>query len=80
MALLLNGLETIELGSTAWRVVHNNNIGSVYSKTEVNSIIDSRTVDITFTDNTKGVVLKDRTTGTSYRLFVNNGVLDIEAV
>ena len=26
MAILTNGLETIELGATAWRVIHNNNV------------------------------------------------------
>jgi hypothetical protein len=36
--------------------------------------------DIEITDNTKGVILKDRTTGTRYRLKVDNGTLGIEAV
>jgi len=36
--------------------------------------------DIEITDNSKGVILKDRTTGTRYRLYVDNGTLGIEAV
>lgn len=36
--------------------------------------------DATFVDGTKGVVLTDRTTATQYRLFVNGGTLNIEAV
>lgn len=76
MAVLANGIETIELGSTAWRVVVNNNFSAVYTKAE----IDSRIADITFTDATKGIILTDRTTATEYRLYVNSGVLAIEAV
>ena len=76
MALLPNGIETIELGSTAWRIAINNNFEAIYTKTE----IDNRTVDTTFTNNTKGVVLRDRTAGTYFRLYVDNGVLSIEAV
>ena len=74
MALLSNGLETIELGSTAWRDVINNNIYQVYTKDE----IKNPDYDLQFTSGTQGPVLKDRTTGTRYRLFVDNGVLDIE--
>ena len=76
MATLGNGIETAELGSTAWRIIYNNNFEALYTKDE----IDNRTVDTTFTDSTKGVVLKDRTTDTLYSLFVNNGVLSIEVV
>jgi len=36
--------------------------------------------DIEFKSSSKGVILIDRTTGTKYRLYVDNGVLDIEAV
>ena len=36
--------------------------------------------DIEFTANTVGPVLIDRTTGTKYRLYVDNGVLSIETV
>ena len=106
MAVLANGLETIDLGSTAWRVVCNNNFENIYAKSELyvkddlyiktdlytqsqlytRTELDSRTVEVTHTEDsvysvaTKGIVLKDRTLGTSYRLFVDNGVLDIEAV
>lgn len=76
MATLANGLETVELGSTAWRVVYNNNFQALYTKSE----IDDRASDITFVNDTDGVVLKDRTSGTSYRLYVDGGVLSIEAV
>ena len=76
MAVLSNGIETIELGSTAWRIAINNNFEALYTKTEINN----RDVDMTFADETKGVVLKDRTTDTLYRLFVDNGTLSIEAV
>lgn len=76
MALLSNGLETIELGSTAWRDVINNNIYQLYTKDE----IKNPDFDHTYQTNSQGPVLTDRTTGTKYRLFVNNGVLDIETV
>ena len=36
--------------------------------------------DIYFPRENKGVVLKDRADGTRYRLYVNNGVCDVEAV
>lgn len=35
--------------------------------------------DLSVTDSAKGVVLKDRTTATNYRLYVDNGVLSVEA-
>jgi hypothetical protein len=76
MALLANGIETIELGSTAWRIVCNNNFSAIYTKDEV----DNRTSDITFTTDTTGVVLVDRTTANEYRLYVDSGVLNIELV
>lgn len=76
MAVLGNGLETAELGVTAWRVIYNNNFEALYTKTEINN----RDLDMTFTVATKGVILKDRTTSTLYRLYVNNGTLSIEAV
>jgi len=34
MAVLDNGLETIELGATAWRIILNNNIEKLYTKDE----------------------------------------------
>jgi hypothetical protein len=34
MALLANGLETLEIGATAWRLIVNANIEKLYSKTE----------------------------------------------
>ena len=82
MAVLANGIETMELGSTAWRVIVNANFSAVYTQDE----IDTRTVvvthneDIQFGVDTKGVVMIDRTTATSYRLYVDNGVLSIEAI
>lgn len=36
--------------------------------------------DIEVTDSTKGLILIDRTTGTKYRLYVDNGTLNIEPV
>ena len=106
MALLANGIETAELGSTAWRVVYNNNFANLYTKTEITTNYytkteittnhytkteittnyytktesNTRNADMTFTANTHGVVLKDRTAGTYFRLFVDDGVLSIEAV
>ena len=74
MALLPNGLETIELGSTGWREVINNNLHQIYTKTEIENPIN----DIRFSNNSKGVILKDRATSTNYRLYINNGVLEIE--
>ena len=36
--------------------------------------------DITITDSSKGVILKDRTTGTGYRLFIDNGMIGTESI
>jgi hypothetical protein len=36
--------------------------------------------DIAVTDANRGLILKDRTTGTSYRLFVNAGTLNVESI
>jgi hypothetical protein len=76
MAILPNGLETIDLGSTAWRDALNSNFEKLYTKNEVQNPIN----DTVYANSGKGVVLTDRTTGTRYRLFIDNGVLDIEAV
>ncbi len=35
MAILQNGIETVELGATAWRVIYNSNFEKLYTKTEV---------------------------------------------
>jgi len=37
MAVLANGLETLEVGATAWRLIVNANIEKLYSKTECDS-------------------------------------------
>lgn len=37
MALLANGLETLEIGATAWRLIINSNLEKLYSKTEANT-------------------------------------------
>ena len=120
MAILSNGLETIEIGSTTWRVIFNNNFSKIYTKTEVDTALgnkadtattlagynitdaytktetatqisnhnsdiaahnlNARVNDITFTDDTKGIVLKDRTDGKSYRVYSDNGALSLEVV
>lgn len=36
--------------------------------------------DIVFSSSLEGIVLKDRTTGTKYRLYIDNGVLGYEQV
>lgn len=36
--------------------------------------------DVELTDGNRGVIVKDRTTGTRYRIFMNSGVLSTEAV
>jgi hypothetical protein len=76
MAILPNGLETIDLGSTAWRDALNSNFENLYTKTEIENPVN----DTVYSDSGIGVVLTDRTSGTQYRLFVDNGVLDIETV
>lgn len=35
MAILENGLETMELGATAWRIIINDNFGKLYVKNEL---------------------------------------------
>lgn len=120
MAILTNGIETIEVGSTTWRVIFNSNFSKIYTKTEIDTALSNkaaaattiagynisdaytktendtnlsnhntsatshnlngRTRDISFTDNTKGVVLADRTNGNNYRVYSDSGVLKIEQV
>lgn len=46
---------------------------------DANQVVTSN-VDIEFTLDSKGPILVDRTTATKYRLYVDNGVLGIEAV
>jgi hypothetical protein len=43
MAVLSNGLETLELGSTAWRLILNDTIGKLYSRTESDSTFVAKT-------------------------------------
>jgi len=74
MALLPNGLETIDLGSTGWRDVINSNLYKIFTQNEVKN----PDYDITFKTNTQGPILTDRSTGTKYRLYVDNGTLAIE--
>lgn len=56
-----------------------------YTKTQVDAIAAGKAdkigaVDIEITDATKGYILKDRTTSTRYRLFMDNGVLGYESI
>lgn len=76
MALHPNGLEIVDLGATAWREVINANFSELLTKID----IETPKTDISFNTSAIGVVLKDRTTGTPYRLFVDNGTLNIETV
>ena len=76
MALLPNGLETLDLGSTAWRDVVNANLYRLLTKDE----IKSPNYDHVYTTSNKGPVLTDRATGHKYRLYVNNGVLSIDSL
>jgi hypothetical protein len=54
MAVLANGLETLEVGATAWRLIINSNISKLYSRIEVDSIflkqIDANSTFLTQTD------------------------------
>jgi len=76
MALLYNGLETLELGSTGWREVINNNLVQLYTKEEIQNPV----TDVSFVHDDKGPVLKDRSDGKQYRLYVDGGTLSIEEV
>lgn len=55
---------------------------AVVHKAESETVTGEKThsADIKVSDKTKGLTLIDRTTDTVYRLFVDNGVLDIEVV
>lgn len=57
------------------QTVGTNNYG-LYSGTGLFSLGD----DLEFRNDTDGVILQDRTTGTSYRLYVDSGTLSIESV
>jgi len=56
-----------------------------YTKTQVDALLTAKAAkvgadDIEITDATKGLILKDRTTATRYRLFFDNGVLSYESI
>lgn len=60
-------------------------VGNYYTKTQVDAIAAGKADkigadDIEITDATKGYILKDRTTSTRYRLFMENGVLGYESI
>lgn len=80
MALLGNGLETIEVGSTGWRLVINSNLYKLFTKDEVVANIENPATDITFVSNNTGPILTDRSTNDQYRLYVDNGSLGIELI
>jgi len=42
MAVLDNGLETIELGATSWRIILNQNIEKLYTKDEIDDKLDDK--------------------------------------
>ncbi|MGE4399410.1 MAG: hypothetical protein AB7D29_07805 [Campylobacterales bacterium] len=42
MAVLLNGLETVELGATAWREVYNNNFSKLYTSGQVDQHLTNK--------------------------------------
>ena len=95
MAVLSNGVETIEVGSNAWRIVCNtnfqtlndlitdvNNVKNSYAKNDLSNLSNtSVSQDISFTDETKGVILVDRADTTKkYRLYIDSGELHLEEV
>lgn len=43
MAILSNGLETLEVGATAWRLIINSNLSKIYSKTEADGVFLKKT-------------------------------------
>jgi len=49
-----------------------------HKRTMYKNIHSPSTKDLTFVDNAKGVILKDRTTGSYYRLYVDSGILGVE--
>ena len=113
MAILSNGVETIETGSRTWRIICNSNftilnnlidvvnnkanknLDNVENTDFLNKGVDSGllkndmsnlsntqvTEDIVYTDENKGLVLVDRSdTSKKYRLYVDNGNLQIEQI
>jgi len=122
MAILSNGVETIEVGSKVWRVICNNNfiklndlITDVSNKankdlsnvsdadfkskadninvayqtdldtkanTDLSNLANTQVnEDIVYVNETKGLVLVDRSDTTKkYRLYIDNGTLQIELV
>lgn len=60
-------------------------VGNFYTKFEVDAIAAGKAgiagaVDIEITDASSGVILKDRTTSTRYRIFFDNGILSYESI
>lgn len=58
MARLANGLETMELGVTSWRVIINDNFTKIYSKGEVDTLLRGDALkDFTVKDiDLKGII------------------------
>lgn len=57
-------------------------VGNYWTKDEADARYArlSGDADIEITDSAKGLILKDRTTATRYRLFIDNGIIGIESV
>lgn len=69
----------VRYNGTTWDIVGgwssiNNGVGAL----NINGVTSA--FDAFISDSSRGFVLKDRTTGTNYRLFFNNGNLQSEAV
>lgn len=46
MAILENGLETMELGATAWRIIINNNFTKIFTKDELNAKLKDGSLEL----------------------------------
>jgi len=60
-------------------------VSDYYTKVQVDALLTAKAAkvgadDIEITDADAGVILKDRTTATRYRIFMDNGVLSYESI
>jgi hypothetical protein len=60
MAILANGIETLEIGATAWRQILNTNWGKVYTQTQINTLFTNFIATAhTFSAPQRGTLLTD---------------------
>jgi hypothetical protein len=74
-----NAWDMIKYDGSTWNIVGGFlNINNGSNATNIKGL--QSPLDVYISDSARGFILKDRNTGTTYRLYINNGAVGIEAV